>query len=233
MNLSPRCRARRGALSTLTAAGVAVLATLAFAPPVAAQKVIAIQVYADPAGSGGEARYGVAPENEAVPVTPGERLRLTLIGSALIDGIGKEVRINASWSVASGDLQIAGRGDDWVDVVVGRGTSGVTGQIGYQVRDNYEMRGALSSGRITLQVQRGSGGGGNSAGRRDLEHDVRRESPRRMGGRGLRRGLRRRALGRQRARPAGFATRFGGRGSDRPPVLPHPAPAQRRPDRIG
>jgi len=141
-----------------------VLATLAFAPPVAAQKVIAIQVYADPAGSGGEARYGVAPENEAVPVTPGERLRLTLIGSALIDGIGKEVRINASWSVASGDLQIAGRGDDWVDVVVGRGTSGVAGQIGYQVRDNYEMRGALSSGRITLQVQRGSGGGGNSGG---------------------------------------------------------------------
>jgi hypothetical protein len=161
MDLKPRFPARRRAFPAVAAI---TLAALTFAIPVAAQKVIAIQVYADPAGSGGEARYGVAPENEAVPVTPGERLRLTLIGSALIDGKGKEVRINASFDVASGDLQIVGRGDDWVDVVVGRGTSGVAGQIGYRVTDDYEMRGALSNGRITLQIQRGSGGGSQNDG---------------------------------------------------------------------
>ncbi len=161
MNLNQPLSSRHRAFAAIAAIA---FAALAFAMPAAAQKVIAIQVYADPAGSGGEARYGVAPDNEAIPVTPGERLRLTLIGSALIDGIGKEVRINASFSVASGDLQITGRGDDWVDVVVGRGASGVAGQIGYRVTDDYEMRGALASGRITLQARRGDGGGGNQGG---------------------------------------------------------------------
>ncbi|MEP7010404.1 MAG: hypothetical protein ABJC13_08800 [Acidobacteriota bacterium] len=148
------------AVSAVFLAAITAVAALAFAIPAAATKVIAIQVYADPAGSGGEARYGVAPENEAVPVTAGERLRLTLIGSALIDGIGKEVRINASFSVAAGDVQIVGRGEDWVDVVVGRGENGGAGQIGYRVTDDYEMRGGFSNGRITLQIQRGSGHGG-------------------------------------------------------------------------
>lgn len=172
MNLKRRDPAHR-----LRLASAAILSLAAFALPGAAHatKVIAIQVYVDPAGSGGEARYGVAPENEAVPVSPGQRLRLTLIGTALIDGDGEEVRINASFDVASGDLSITGRGSDWVDVTVGRNASGVAGQIGYQVRSDYEMRGALSSGRITLQVPRGSGGGNQGGGGHQGGSSSRRE----------------------------------------------------------
>lgn len=158
-------RSRPARRFELALAAITALATLALPAAAHATKVIAIQVYADPAGSGGEARYGVAPENEAVPVTPGQRLRLTLLGTALIDGDGEEVRLNASFEVASGDLQIVGRGGDWVDVAVGRGASGVAGQIGYRVTGDYEMRGALTNGRITLQVPRGSGGGSGGGGR--------------------------------------------------------------------
>ncbi len=152
------------AVSAVVIAALAALGSLALPTAAHATKVIAIQVYADPAGSGGEARYGVAPENEAVPVTAGEHLRLTLIGSALIDGKGKEVRINASFEVAAGDVQIVGRGSDWVDVVVGRGDNGVAGQIGYRVTEDYEMRGGFQNGRITLQIQRSSGGQGDHGG---------------------------------------------------------------------
>ncbi len=168
MNLKRRSPARRFLAALTTLAAITALGL-----PVAAHatKVIAIQVFADPAGSGSAARYGVAPENEAVPVTPGQRVRLTLIGTALIDGDGEEVRINASFEVASGDLSITGRGSDWVDVVVGRGTNGVAGQIGYRVTSDYEMRGALSSGRITLQVPRGSGGGQSGGDNQGGGHD--------------------------------------------------------------
>lgn len=172
MSLIHRFSSRRFALPLAAIAAVTAIAALALPTAAHATKVIAIQVYADPSGSGGEGRYGVAPENEAVPVTPGERLRLTLIGTALVDSKGEEVRLGALFDVASGDLQIVGRGSDWVDVVVGRGTSGVAGQIGYRVTGDYEMRGGLTNGRITLQVRRGSGdqsgggshdGGGNSS----------------------------------------------------------------------
>jgi len=159
-------------------AAIAAIGALALPAAAHATKVIAIQVYADPSGSGGEGRYGVAPENEAVPVTPGERLRLTLIGTALVDSKGEEVRLGASFDVASGDLQIVGRGSDWVDVVVGRGTSGVAGQIGYRVTGDYEMRGGFTNGRITLQVQRGSGdqgGGGSHGGHHDGGNSSRHE----------------------------------------------------------
>ena len=164
MNLRLKSPARGFGLALAVTTAFASLGALALPTAAHATKVIAIQVYADPSGSGGAARYGVAPENEAVPVSPGQRLRLTLIGTALIDGDGEEVRINASFNVASGDLSITARGADWVDVTVGRNASGVAGQIGYRVTSDYEMRGALSSGRITLQVPRGSGGGGNQGG---------------------------------------------------------------------
>ncbi len=142
-----------------------------------ATKVIAIQVWADPFGSGRAQRYGVAPENEAVQVVPGERLRLTLVGTGLFDGEGEEVPVGATFNLEAGrDVSILRTGSNWVEVAIGDGARAVAGQIGYRVRRGYDMRGALTNGRITLEAKR-SGGGDNSNGGRD-ESGTRREKSR-------------------------------------------------------
>lgn len=118
-----------------------------------ATKVIAIQVWADPIGTGREQRFGVAPENEAVQVRPGERLRLTLVGTGLFDGEGEEVPVAATFNLEAGrDVTLLRSGSNWVEVEVGDGARGVAGQIGFRVRSGYDMRGGLTSGRITLEA---------------------------------------------------------------------------------
>jgi hypothetical protein len=120
-----------------------------------ATKVIAIQVWADPLGSGRAERYGVSPDNQAVPVRPGDRLRLTLVGTGLFNGEGEEVPVGATFNVEAGrDISILHTGSNWVEVAVGGDSRGIAGQIGYRVRGGYEMRGALTNGRITLEAQR-------------------------------------------------------------------------------
>ncbi|HEV7667928.1 MAG TPA: hypothetical protein VGS22_05355 [Thermoanaerobaculia bacterium] len=180
MELNQRSPSRR--FKTLAIIAItAMTAITALALPAAAQatKVIAIQVYADPAGSAGAVRYGVAPENEAVPVTPGERLRLTLVGTALVNSKGQEIEMPATFSIAAGDsVTIVGRGSNWVDVAIDGDANGVAGQIGYRVGDDYEMRGALTNGRITLQTQGrpgGSGGGSHGGGSHDGGNSSRHE----------------------------------------------------------
>ena len=152
-----------------------------------ATKVIAIQVWADPFGDRRdgrndrndrdtrEQRYGVAPENEAVQVWPGERLRLTLVGTGLFNGEGEEVPVGATFNLEAGrDLSILRNGSNWVEVAVSDGARGVAGQIGYRVRGGYDMRGGLQSGRITLEAT----GRGTPGDDRDGEYDTRRQKAR-------------------------------------------------------
>lgn len=134
-----------------------------------ATKVIAIQVWADPIGDGREQRYGVAPENEAVEVWPGERLRLTLVGTGLFNGEGEEVPVGATFSIEAGrEVSILRSGSNWVEVAVDGSARGIAGQIGYRVRGGYDMRGGLTNGRITLDAQRGERDGRFD---RDDRHD--------------------------------------------------------------
>ncbi len=155
-NVSSRAFPRTFAVPAIA---LAALTVLAFAVPATAQegevsKVIAIQVYAQANGDDDSTLYGVAPENEPVDVSAGQRLRLTLVGTGLIDGTGEEIEIPASFNVAAGpSIDIIGRGDNWVDVSIRRNASGVAGQIGYRVGDDYEMRGEIRTGRIVLQVE--------------------------------------------------------------------------------
>jgi len=134
-----------------------------------ATKVIAIQVWADPLGNGRAERYGISPDNQAVQVIPGDRVRLTLVGTGLFNGEGEEVPVAATFNVEAGrDLSILRSGSNWVEVAVGGDSrGGVAGQIGYRVRSGYEMRGALTSGRITLEAQRSARGEDRGRGRGD------------------------------------------------------------------
>ena len=154
MSLIRPVSSRRFAFSALA---IAALSVFALAVPAAAQegevsRVIAIQVYAEVHGSEDPYIYGVAPENEPVYVSPGQRLRLTLVGTGLVDGEGEEVEVPANFN-SSGAVDIIGRGHNWVDVSIRRNASGVAGSIGYRVGNDYPMRNDIKSGRIILEVE--------------------------------------------------------------------------------
>ncbi len=117
-------------------------------------RIIAVQVWARDLDTGAEVRYGVAPENEAVAVDGG-RYRIILVGTALIEGDGEEVPINAHFEIEAGrGISIQRSGANWIDITT-TNERGVVGQVGYSVQGGYDARGALKSGRITFE---GKGG---------------------------------------------------------------------------
>jgi hypothetical protein len=119
--------------------------------------VIALQVNVENAGQ--KVRYGIRPNTETVPLVAGQRVRLSLVGTAIVNGVGAERPINARFHTVSGAgaLELGQSGPNWV-LVSGRG-NGVA-QLAYDVTDrSYTMKGGFESGRITFQLT-GSGGGG-------------------------------------------------------------------------
>lgn len=118
-----------------------------------ATEVIALQTYVE----GRSDTYGVKPA-EAIPVRAGERVRINLVGTAIVNGNGEERPINARFSVAAGkdQIDIVRTGPSWVDVQVGSRKDDGIAQLAYEVTSNYEMKGGLKSGRITLQVGEGT-----------------------------------------------------------------------------
>jgi hypothetical protein len=111
--------------------------------------VIALQTYVE----GRSDTYGVKPA-EPIPVNPGDRVRIHLVGTAIINGNGVERRMPARFSVVAGggNIDIVQTGTDWALVQVKSRGDGVA-QLGYEVTDNqYEMKGGLRSGRITLEI---------------------------------------------------------------------------------
>lgn len=115
----------------------------------AATEVIALQTYVE----GRNATYGVKPA-EAIPVNPGERVRIHLVGTAIINGNGVERRMPARFSVVAGrgQIDIVQTGTDWALVQVNSRGDGIA-QLGYEVTSNaYDMKGGLKEGRITLEI---------------------------------------------------------------------------------
>lgn len=151
---------KRKALEILTLAGL----TLASALPVAAQStrpsvrteaplhVISLQAQVDER----RATYGIK-SDEPIPIRIGERLRVELVGTAMVNGSGVERPINAQFREAAGrqSIEIVQTGPNWV-VVEARNQSGNgLAQLGYTVNGNYDMKGALREGRITFQIGEG------------------------------------------------------------------------------
>jgi hypothetical protein len=129
--------------------------------------VIALQTYVE----GRNETYGVKPA-QPIPVNAGERVRIHLVGTAIINGNGVERRMPARFSVVAGkgQIDIVQTGPDWALVQVNSRGNGVA-QLGYEVNSNeYEMKGGLREGRITLEIggglassSPGSRGNGNGS----------------------------------------------------------------------
>src|SRR5919106_45071 len=139
----------------------AVMIALAAMPAAAQMKIIAIQARV------GGTTYGVAPNEEQIPVNVGDRVRVELVGTSIEGGRGVERPVNARFDVAAGRgrIDIAQSGANWVVVNVRNGGDNGTAQLGYTVNGNYDMKGSLHSGRITFDIgddRGGSRGSGNS-----------------------------------------------------------------------
>lgn len=115
------------------------------AAAVAQMKIIAVQAKA------GGTTYGVAPNQEQIPVNVGDRVRIDLVGTSIEAGRGVERPVNARFNVAAGrgQIDIAQAGSSWVVVSV---RAPGEAQLGYSVTGNYDMRGNMRDGRITLQI---------------------------------------------------------------------------------
>lgn len=124
-------------------------------------KVIALQVWVENLTAGTKARYGVAPTAEPIPARQGDRLRLRLVGTAIeADGDGVEIPIEARFEHPSGRhaLEIEERGSNWVMVEsLGRDTDHV--QLAFEVTGRYDLRPAMTQGRLTFDLGAGGAGG--------------------------------------------------------------------------
>ncbi|HEV7517327.1 MAG TPA: hypothetical protein VGR07_13580 [Thermoanaerobaculia bacterium] len=152
----------------------ALLAALAAVPGTAQPpqtRIIALQVNVGPDGSGQPVSYGVRPNSENVPLQPGQRVRVSLVGTAIVNGIGVERPVNARFHPVAGGgaLELGQSGPNWV-IVRGRSNGGNgLAQLAYDVTDRgYTMKAPFESGRITFQLAGndvgGTGGNGGNGG---------------------------------------------------------------------
>ena len=127
---------------------------LAPAAPANATKVIALQYKLFDAN--GQQRGDTTGVGESASVRVGESVRIEIVGTAIIDGIGQEVPIDATFNVAAGreSIQLGRSGDNWVTVSV-RGGAGGRAQVGFAVSGDYELRGRDTTGRVTLEIEGG------------------------------------------------------------------------------
>ena len=141
--------------SALTVAALAAIPAAA----IAQMKIIAVQAKV------GGTNYGVAPNQELIPVTVGDRVRVDLVGTSIEGGRGVERQVNAHFNVAGGrgQLDIGQAGSNWVVVNI-RSVGDGTAQLGYSVAGNYDMRGNMRDGRIAFQITDNRRGGGPAHG---------------------------------------------------------------------
>jgi hypothetical protein len=166
--------------SMLLLTALVTTAPVAFAAPRPAQKdpmdrpgrgqasephIIAVQAYVENTAGGGRKLYGIAPNNEPVPARIGDHLKISLVGTDVSSGVGREVALPADFDIAAGRGQAAlGRkGNDWAEIDI---RAEGQAQLGYTLRGSVNARPNLTSGRLTFDVasnrradDRGNAGG--------------------------------------------------------------------------
>ncbi|HYL04723.1 MAG TPA: hypothetical protein VE075_01705 [Thermoanaerobaculia bacterium] len=91
---------------------------------------------------------------DAVPAQVGERLQVSLVGTGIFNGAGREVPIDSHFTIAAGghNCTLLRTGPNWA--LVGVNAAGGNGlcQLGYTAAAaKYRMRPSLASGRITFK----------------------------------------------------------------------------------
>lgn len=121
-------------------------------PPTPALRVIALQYKLFDAS--GRQRGDAITVGNSARVRVGETVRLELVGSAIIDNVGKEVPIQADFAVAAGkeNIELGRTGPNWAVVTVRDNAGNGNAQVGFTVTGNYEMRGGNTFGRLTLEI---------------------------------------------------------------------------------
>jgi hypothetical protein len=136
------------AYTALLAGGAAGATAVATAAPL---EIITLKVRVT---SQNGATNGDFPLGTAVPAMAGQTLRLALFGTGILNGAGREVPVNARFTVAAGgrNLSLLQSGPNWALVSVSGGGNPL-GQLAYATTGDYRIKPGLASGRITLQAR--------------------------------------------------------------------------------
>jgi len=106
----------------------------------------------------GERRLHDIQPAEHVPLRVGERVHVQIVGTAMIDGTGREVLLPVRFEEGPGDWRIdtAPHGEHGVTVVArtaeDRGREGHHSQVLYTIQGDYDVRRQLAEGRITFVI---------------------------------------------------------------------------------
>jgi hypothetical protein len=147
----------------------------------ATQQVISLQARVDGLDARGRTvsrageMYGIKPA-EAIPIRVGERLRVNLVGTHLVNGRGVENPVNARFNLSAGrdSLSIVQTGANWV-IVEAKGNGNGRAQLSYDAADNYDMKSGLAQGYITFEIDSQGGGNGTPVAGRDRDRWERSE----------------------------------------------------------
>ena len=134
-----------------TSAALAALLLATVLPAVAAAPLEVITLKARVESANG-AQLGDYPIGAAVPAQSGQTLKVSLVGTGIIDGAGREIPVRAHFSVAAGgrDITIVRTGPSWALVTINGGGNPL-GQLAYSTAGDYRIKPGLASGRITFQ----------------------------------------------------------------------------------
>lgn len=134
-------------LSTCAALG-AVLTLPAVAAPLEVITLTA-RVQSQNGGTNGDYRIG-----DGIPAAVGERLRVSLVGTGIFNGAGREVPVESRFFIAAGgaNCNLARTGPNWAVVSVNAAGGNGLCQVGYTAGANYRMKPGLASGRLTFKI---------------------------------------------------------------------------------
>jgi hypothetical protein len=139
---------RRACLLTTCAALAGVLALPAAAAPL---EVITLKARVESQNGTTNGDFQVG---DAILARVGEHLKVSLLGTGIVNGIGREVPVDARFAMAAGSAQcsMVRTGPNWAVVSINAAGGNGLCQLGYTASASYRMRPGLASGRLTFKM---------------------------------------------------------------------------------
>lgn len=139
---------RRACLSVTCAVLAGVLALPAAAAPL---EVITLKARVESQNGSTNGDFQVG---DGIPAGIGEHLKVSLLGTGIVNGIGREVPVDARFAMAAGHAQcsLVRTGPNWAVVSINAAGGNGLCQLGYTASANYRMRPGLASGRLTFKM---------------------------------------------------------------------------------